>query len=221
MHQLISHTIYPNAHNLNIYLHIGFGVVAILLAIIQLVTQKGGERHKFIGRLFMRVFSAVIVTAALGAFIFNSRPFLAILTISAAYSCIAGYRVLKLKGNRPLFFDNMLSASGISICSIFAIAVDSSEYIMAPVIVYSALGALSLICIYDLMRMILPLKWLRSAWLAEHIYKMVSCLSALLSAAGGNLFASSGAIGPLLAIVSCLILAALFIFMSQRENSES
>ncbi|GAB2685731.1 hypothetical protein GCM10027037_04180 [Mucilaginibacter koreensis] len=56
----------------------------------------------------------------------------------------------------------------------------------SPVIIYSTVGYIFLIVLYDIGRYLLPVKIYTKLWLPEHILKMVSAFSGLLSAFTGT-----------------------------------
>jgi hypothetical protein len=58
----------------------------------------------------------------------------------------------------------------------------------SPVVIYSTVGYLFLVIAYDLARYLIPARAYRSGWLYEHIVKMVSAFSGLLSAFSGTVF---------------------------------
>lgn len=207
-----------STHNINIITHISFGLMAIVLAFIQILNKKGDKLHKQIGRLFLICFSIVIFTAILGVFIFYFRPFLTILTFAAAYSCWGGYRVLKIKGRKPNFIDNTVSIFCIIACVIFMMTSDSFQINTSMVTIYATTSSLIMMCIYDLSRNAMNSEWLQRTWLKEHIYKMISALGALLSAAGGNMLESYGAWSQLSPNIICFILIIYFLFVDKTAT---
>ncbi|MEO1260763.1 MAG: hypothetical protein AAFZ15_18335 [Bacteroidota bacterium] len=60
--------------------------------------------------------------------------------------------------------------------------------IWAPVVIYSTVGALILVIVYDFFRYLIPrgLYEKDRIWIYEHIYKMTSAFAALLSAFTGT-----------------------------------
>jgi hypothetical protein len=62
--------------------------------------------------------------------------------------------------------------------------------VWSPVVMYSTLGTLLAMTLYDLSRFGWRQQWLQGAWLYEHIWKMMSTYSALLSAFTGTVLAA-------------------------------
>jgi len=211
-------TVYVNAYKLNIYLHIGVGTLAMLLGLTQLVNQKGSDLHRRIGRLFFMSFSVVIATATLGLFLFEFRAFLTVLTLTAGYSCLSGYRVLILKGARPKVFDNTVATLSFIACVSFVFAVEYFQLNFSKPTIYATLSGLALTCLYDAARNVIPLRFLKRTWLNEHIVKMIGSLSALLSAASGNLLPSFGAVSQLAPTLICSILIIVFLFFTNPRS---
>ena len=196
---------------MNIRVHVAFGSAALLLGAIQVFRTKGDRFHGQTGHWFLKLFSVVITTAILGVFIFEFRPFLLALTFSAAYGCIAGYRVIVLKGKRPQLVDNLISIAGLLFSVIFALSMNAQNYDMPLVTIYATLGGISSYCTYDIARNIVSISWLEATWLHEHIFKMISAFAALLSAASGSLLPTLGATSQLAPIVFGFALIFFFI----------
>lgn len=209
------------AHNINTFLHVSMGSVAIVLAIIQLFTVKGGKQHSLVGKLFLWCFGVVISTATLGSVFFEFRMFLVILTLTAGYSCVSGYRVLLLRGKRPKAFDNIFSALGIVFCLGFIYQIDTVPLIMSKTTVLATLISLLSYCVYDILRNFFTAKFLSRSWVYEHMVKMISAFGALLSAAGGNLLPSYGTYGQLMpTMISTMLIVIFFVRMKGRKGSE-
>jgi len=212
-------TLYDATHNLNIYLHIGFGSIALVVGFLQLTNYKGGLMHQCMGRVFLGCFAVVITAAMLGILLFEFRLFLAALTLSSAYTCFAGYRVIYLKGMRPRLLDITLSTVCLSICCGFFFAVDAMDNNFSKVTIYATIGSLSLLSAYDLFRCFMSACWLRGSWLDEHIFKMLSAYGALLSAASGNLLSELGAVAQLSPVAITFSLSVFFIVLRQRKTA--
>ena len=201
---------YTPLHMLNVLAHVGFGTLAILLGLAQLMTRKGGPAHSWIGRTYLGLFIIVISTALIGSIAFGFRAFLAALTLSAGYWLLSGLRVLKIREGGPRSFDNIaaLIFMGLAVALAIYMRGQPEQSTMAA---YIALANVVSVCVYDLARNLNARAWLQRSWLNEHIYKMIGSHAALLSAAGGNLFLSLQPWSIFLPTTISLVLIALFV----------
>ena len=85
LHKLDVESGVQTMHQINIFIHIFAGVLALLVGIVSFASQKGGARHAVAGRIFLGLMGAVLVTAGIGVIFFRDRPFLALLTIQTFY----------------------------------------------------------------------------------------------------------------------------------------
>lgn len=80
--------------------HVAAGVVALVAGFGALVTAKGGRRHRFAGRTFLRAM-AVVVGSVIPLFAFDLasffRQFLLLVAVFSGYLAFSGYRVLSRK----------------------------------------------------------------------------------------------------------------------------
>ncbi len=212
---------YSGAHIASIGLHVLAGSAAIGVGVKQLLAEKGGPKHTQTGRWFALIFSVVIATAVLGLTFFHFRGFLSLLTISAAYSCFAGYRVALLSGSKPRLLDNTVSVLALAGGLILVLSIETvlATSNMPKTPVYIAVGSLSAMCVYDLVRNFLSFQQLQRYWLAEHIYKMIGAWAALASAAAGNVLPQYGAFAQLTPSVMGLIFAIAFIYRYRSPDS--
>jgi uncharacterized membrane protein len=173
-------------HRTNILIHIFAGSSALLIGIFILVTPKGGKRHRIYGRLFLWLLSIVILTGLLGVFIFKRNSFLLVITVLSGYMGFSGFRVMRNRSNKLKLLD--VAAALLSILSVFFFMYyfRSIGMIWSPVIIYSTVGYLVLVVVYDLGRYLFTKKTYQNIWMYEHILKMVSAFSALLSAFTGT-----------------------------------
>lgn len=211
--EFVFETVYVNAHKLNIYLHIAAGSLATLFGLSQLLNQKGGSLHRRLGKLFFKSFSVVLATAVLGVLLFEFRAFLAVLTLSAAYTCLSGYRVFVLKGTPPRAIDNIVAGLSVAACFGFVFAIEIFQLSFSKATIYATLSGLTIVSTYDLSRNLFSIHFLKRTWLKEHAVKMISAMSALLSAASGNVLPSLGAIGQLAPVLACTILIIVYLFI--------
>jgi len=173
-------------HRTNILIHIFAGSSALLIGIFILVAPKGGKRHRIYGRLFLWLLSIVILTGLLGVFIFKRNSFLLVITVLSGYMGFSGFRVMRNRSNKLKLLD--VAAALLSILSVFFFMYyfRSIGMIWSPVIIYSTVGYLVLVVVYDLGRYLFTKKTYQNIRMYEHILKMVSAFSALLSAFTGT-----------------------------------
>ncbi|PTT02455.1 hypothetical protein DBR11_04720 [Pedobacter sp. HMWF019] len=173
-------------HKTNIVIHVLAGSSALLIGLFILFAAKGGKRHRSSGRLFLWLLSIVILTGLLGVFIFKRNSFLPVITLLSGYLGFSGFRVMRNRINKPRLLD--VAAAVLSILSVFFFVYyfKSIGMIWSPVIIYSTVGYLVLVVVYDLGRYLLSKKTYQHMWMYEHILKMVSAFTALLSAFTGT-----------------------------------
>jgi len=211
---------YEDPHMLNVLLHVGFGTLGIFLGSVQLVRRKGDAGHRWIGRAFLMCATVLSITAFVGTLVFNRDPFLMTLSVAATYNWLAGWRALHLRETGPRLVDNLLAFVALSYCFGFALY---AQLLAGPqwsgVTIYTTLGFLSAVTLYDLVRNIGGAAWLARTWLGEHIYKIVGALGAMVSAASGNMFMSLGALGQVGPSVLFTLLTVFFLVRYWRAAS--
>src|SRR5882757_2160915 len=175
-------------HLTNIIVHVTAGSIGLLLGIIALLTKKGGEKHKKAGRLFLMVLCVVVLTGLIGVFVFKRNTFLLVITMLSAYLGFSGYRVIQAKSNQPRALDMLVAMASLITVIYFIYYMKSIGMIWSPVIIYSTVGYLSFIIAYDFLRYLIPRDRYKNLWLYEHILKMVSAFSGILSAFCGTVF---------------------------------
>ncbi|ALW85719.1 hypothetical protein AUC43_11845 [Hymenobacter sedentarius] len=173
-------------HQLNILVHIAFGTLALLVGLAPMLTAKGGPAHLRTGRWFLGLATVVLVTAVLGLAVFNFRPFLTVIVMLSVYQAYSGYRVLRTHATGPTLSDGVFSAVFLLGAGAFLVLLPRIALVWSPVVMYSTLGTLLAMTVYDLSRFGWLSRWRRGAWLYEHIWKMMSTYSALLSAFTGT-----------------------------------
>jgi uncharacterized membrane protein len=175
-------------HNANLILHVAFGTLALALGLIAILAPKGGPLHTRAGKLFVYAYLVVVSTAAIGLLVFDFRSFLAVVTLLSIYDVFAGYRALQLRGARPHTIDRIASILGLLTPAIFITTMHYLHQPWSPVLTWSILGGLVAVSTYDLLRIVLPLPYLRRTWVQEHLYKMMSAYIAITSAFAGTVF---------------------------------
>ncbi len=177
-------------HNINILVHIITGSIALLLGLIALLSRKGGITHNKIGRYFLIFISVVIFTGLIGVLVFGRNTFLLVITVLSGYVSFSGYRILKLKSNIPKKIDVVVAIVSLLVLAYFLYYKKSIGMIWSPIIIYSTVGSLLIVISYDFLRYLIPRKKYTKnrIWIYEHIYKMTSAFSGLLSAFIGTVF---------------------------------
>jgi len=175
-------------HKINIAVHIAAGSLALIIGLIAIIAIKGKKLHRRTGRLFLFLMSIVILTGLIGVFIYGRNAFLLVITVLSGYQAFSGYRAIKAKSNIPKFTDVFVCLISLISVLYFLYYFKSIGMIWSPVIIYSTVGWLFFMIIYDLGRYFIPTKTYGNLWLYEHILKMVSAFTGLLSAFSGTVF---------------------------------
>lgn len=209
-------TDYSFLHNSNIVLHVVAGSVALILGVFALLSSKGGIWHRKTGKLFLRFLLFVILTGLIGVFVFERNTFLLIITILSAYYGFSGFRVLKNKSNSPKLLDISVGIIALASVSYFLYYFQSLGMYWSPVIIYSTVGALVIVVVYDFSRFRIPSKKYRNLWLYEHIFKMIGAFTALLSAFTGTVFENFQPYSQFLPSVFGTLLQIVFIIYYVR-----
>lgn len=174
-------------HELNILIHVCAGTLAIFIALFAYATQKGGSKHKLVGRIFLLLMTVVIITAFNGVLFFRDRPFLTVVTFLSFYTSYAGFRVLKTKENGFQFIDFMVMSMVLIAAISFVWKMQSANIVWPISVVFSILGHLLLIIAFDMLRYFKPnLISNPRFWVYDHIYKMTASFGALISAGAGT-----------------------------------
>ncbi len=175
-------------HQSNIAIHVISGTIALLLGLLALLSLKGGVVHNRSGRIFLIFLSIVITTGLIGVFVFKVNAFLLVITTLSGYVGFSGFRVLQTKSNEPKALEILVSFLTLLALGYFMYYFKSIGMIWSPIIIYSTVGAVLFVIIYDFIRYLIPKQTYKSKriWLFEHIYKMTSAFSALLSAFAGT-----------------------------------
>lgn len=171
-------------HSVNIAVHVTAGLLAIVLGTFALMTNKREPAHRKSGRWFLVTLMVVVGTGLIGAVFFRASPFLLILTLLAGYVGYAGFRVVRFR-EKKLPVSDMLVAAGVLATALGGQLLNPNISWNSSVIT-STLSALVIVTAYDLMKYFWFFERWKKLWLYEHIYKMTSAFSALLSAFGGN-----------------------------------
>lgn len=209
---------YTLPHQINILVHVLSGSLAMIMAIIAMVSLKGGRLHRKSGKAFLFLVAFVIATGLIGVFVFKVNTFLLVITLLSGYQAFSGYRILQNKSNTPNFLDILVALLTLSSGIYFLYYFKSIGMIWAPAIIYSTVGALFLIITYDLLRYLIPKNRYKKLWLYEHIYKMVAAFTALFAAFVGTVFPQYHPYSQFLPSIFGTLLAIGFIVYFYREN---
>ncbi len=206
-------------HKINIAIHVAAGSLALLVGLIAIIANKGRKLHRLTGRLFLILMSIVIITGLIGVFVFGRNTFLLVITVLSGYLAFSGYRVIKAKSNVPKFIDIGICLLSLISVSYFLYYFKSIGMIWSPVIVYSTVGYLFLMIVYDLGRYFIPTKTYANLWIYEHILKMVGAFGGLLSAFSGTVFPQYQPYSQFIpSILGTLITICFMIDVSRRKK---
>ncbi|MFM8851368.1 MAG: hypothetical protein ACKOE5_13360, partial [Cytophagales bacterium] len=75
--------------------------------------------------------------------------------------------------------------------------------------------------VYDLMKFFFFHEAIKKWWLYEHIYKMISTFSALVSAFSGNVLRDFHPYSQMVPSIFCTILIIVFITLKVRDNRQT
>ncbi|GAB4041383.1 hypothetical protein [Spirosoma gilvum] len=205
-------------HTLNIFTHIGFGTLALLLGLAALLYQTSAQRHVRFGRYFLYCLSIVVGTAAIGIVFFRSNPFLLMLTLLGGYVGYSGYRSVRLRERKSATTDVLITIVVLVSGGAYAGSMQLAGGNWSPSVVYSTLSALALVGGYDLLKHFWLYERLKSWWLYEHIYKMLSAYSAILSAFAGTVLPNYKPYSQILPSVLCVWAIVYFIWQRARNR---
>lgn len=94
--------------NTFLIIHIAAGVIALGVAPVAMIVEKGGEAHKKWGRVFFWAMTTIFITAIILS-IYHWNLFLLMIAVFSYYSVVSAYRWLYLKkmhlGQRPKNID--------------------------------------------------------------------------------------------------------------------
>ncbi|KQC02175.1 hypothetical protein [Pedobacter sp. Hv1] len=177
-----------NLHHINIAMHVLAGSSALIVGLVALIATKGKKTHRLMGRIFLYLIALVILTGLIGVFVFARNTFLLVITVLVGYEAFSGFRILKTKSNKVKLIDVMVAFIALISVTYFLYYFKSIGMIWSLVIIYSTVGYLVLLIVYDLIRYLIPARLYANLWLYEHILKMVSALTGLFSAFSGTVF---------------------------------
>ena len=177
-------------HHINIVIHVTSGSLALLTGLVILLINKGKDTHRLLGKVFLALMCITVATGLVGVFVFGRNTFLLVITLLSGYMAFSGYRAVKYKSNKPQLLDVIIALLAIGSVAYFLYYFKSIGMIWSPVIIYSTVGYLVMMVVYDLVRYLLSARLYSKLWMHEHILKMVSAFSGLLSAFAGTVFSN-------------------------------
>ena len=206
-------------HLTNIAVHVGAGAMGLLLGAILLALAKGTRLHRMLGRVFVGFAGVVCVSALVGTVFFRFIPLFAVLTLLVSYLVLGGWRVIYTQDRGPTAWDAALSACallGTVLLVPVLLRADLGNGSSAPVI-FSTLAAVVVVMAYDVAKWFFPRHWHARLWRYEHIYKALSALSGMASAAVGNIFHTT--VAQLLPSVLGTAVIAWFFWREARHRA--
>lgn len=203
-------------HTLNIFTHVGFGTIGLILGLLALLYQDNSRQHLRYGRYFLYALTVVVATAFIGILFFRSSPFLLMLTLLGGYVGYSGYRAVRLRERQTSLLDVSITVIVLVAGGLYLRSMQLAGGNWSPAVVYPTLSALVFVAGYDLIKHFWLYKQLRTWWLYEHIYKMLSAYSAILSAFSGTVFPHYKPYSQILPSALCVIAIAYFIWQRTR-----
>lgn len=150
---------------------------------------------------------------------FGRNTFLLVITLLSAYQGFSGYRVLKTKSNKLVFIDVLASVVTLLSAIFFLYYLKSIGLIWAPVVIYSTIGYLFIIILYDFLRYTFSKKLYSKLWLYEHIIKMIGAFSALLSAFVGTVLSEYQPYSQILpALFGTLLIIGFVVYNYKKQT---
>lgn len=206
-------------HHFNIYIHVAAGTIALAVGVIILLRRKGTRFHRQAGQVFVRLLAIVTATGFIGWLFFRSNSFLLMLTLLAGYNTFSGYRVVKSKHRRPAPFDFVVASVTLVTGMVYLFYLMNADRNWSPSVIYPTLSGIVLVTSYDILKILVFHFKVSGWWVCEHIYKIISAFSALLSAFVGTIlpdFKPYSQIGP---SAFCLLLIIAFILQEISRAS--
>lgn len=205
-------------HTLNIFTHVLFGTIGLAIGLLAIIYQNRSQQHVRYGRYFLYILTVVVATAFIGIFFFRSNPFLLLLTLLGGYVGYSGYRAVRLRERRSSAVDMLIAIAVLAAGGIYAWSMQLAGGSWSPAVVYPTLSALVLVAGYDLLKYFWFYKWLKTWWLYEHIYKMMSAYSAILSAFSGTVLSGYKPYSQILPSTICMGMIVFFIWKRARHQ---
>ncbi|MBB5638772.1 uncharacterized membrane protein HdeD (DUF308 family) [Pedobacter cryoconitis] len=207
-------------HHINITIHVIAGTLALIAGIAAALFYKGSQKHIRFGKYFMWMIVLVILTGLIGVFVFKRNNFLLVITLLSGYNCFSGIRTIRLAGKKPRLIDYVIPIIVILSALYYLYFIITLGLYWPAVIIYSTIGALLLITIYDLSRAFLPVSLLKKAVTYEHTYKMISALAAISSAFSGTVLPQYKPYSQFLpSVIGITLIFTIFMRMTIKQHA--
>ena len=125
-------------------------------------------------------------TATTGIVLFRPRADLIAVTLLTAYWAWSGLRALRIRHVGPVARDALVSVCALVASVLLVLYLQTVRVPWAPAVIYSTLGTLVPLSLYDLARFAFPARWFETLWLYEHLVKMIGAHSAVITAFSGT-----------------------------------
>ncbi|GAB3176061.1 DUF2306 domain-containing protein [Telluribacter humicola] len=205
-------------HQINIFIHVLAGTTALLVGGAALITPKYLPRHARLGRLFLYLLTTVVTTGFVGWLFFRSNNFLLMLTLLSGYVGYAGWRTVRLKEKKASLIDAIVAIIALTLGVLFMLELKKQDGNWSPVVIYSTLGALAIVTLYDLVKYFWLYPRLKKWWIYEHIYKMISAFSATLAAFTGTVLPNYKPYSQILPSTFSMLLIIVLIAQQARKQ---
>ncbi|SHK39262.1 DUF2306 domain-containing protein [Chryseobacterium polytrichastri] len=211
-------------HTVSIIIHVFCGILALLIGFTLLVKKKGTLFHKKAGLWFAVLMVFIFITGVAGVIIFKRNMFLLVITVLAGYNTYSGIRIVRIKSNVRYWKDIFAMIAAVITTVYFLFYLHSIGFYWDPVIIYSTVGYLFLVILYDISRYFIPKSRYGNLWIYEHSCKMISALSGLLSAFIGTIlphYKPYSQIMPSLLMTLVMIFFVIKLFTMHRQKDPS
>lgn len=200
---------YTTFHLVSLIIHITSGTLALFIGFLLLFRKKGTAFHKKAGFLFAILMAFIFITGVIGVIIFKRNLFLLVITVLAGYNTYSGIRIVKVKSNGLYYKDTLVMVAAVFTTLYFLYYLKRVGFYWDPVIIYSTVGYLFLVILYDVCRYLIPKSRYGNIWIYEHSCKMISALSGLFSAFVGTVLPDQK---PYSQILPSLLMTFVMIF---------
>lgn len=177
----------PDQYQIILTCHAALGLIALVVGLIPMFTQKGGKAHNFSGLVYFWAMIGVFFTA-MPMCIAKSNLFLGSIAIFSVYMCFTGYRFTKLKpGKSANWVDKIISIitlfTSLGMLGLGVYLIVKSESVSAVGIILSVFGTICLLMsVSDLRRYFSSKKAKSMDWFFNHLGRMIGSYIAAVTA---------------------------------------